>query len=50
MTENTSIFQEVQSRFNIKDIAESLGLRVKKVGGTYRADSIDNSGRGENAL
>lgn len=50
MTENTSIFKEVQARYSIKDVAERLGLRVKKVGGTYRADSIDNSGRGENAL
>lgn len=45
-----SIFQEVQERFNIVDVARDLGLRIKKVGGTYRADSIDNSGRGENAL
>ena len=46
----TSIFQEVQERFNIKEVAEGLGLHVKKVGSTYRADSIDSSGRGENAL
>ena len=45
-----NIFQEVQQRFSIKEVAESLGLHVKKVGSTYRADSIDNSGRGENAL
>lgn len=44
------IFQEVQARHNIVDVARDLGLRVKKVGGTYRADSIEQSGRGENAL
>ena len=50
MTQTREIFKEVQERFNIKEVAEGLGLHVKKVGSTYRADSIDNSGRGENAL
>lgn len=45
----TSIFQEIQERFNIIDVAKSLGLRVKRIGSSYRSDSIDGDG-GENAL
>lgn len=45
-----NVFQAVQQKFSILSVARDLGLSVKKVGGTYRADSIDNSGRGENAL
>lgn len=45
----TSIFQKIQDRFNIIDVAKSLGLRVKRIGSSYRSDSLDGDG-GENAL
>ena len=45
-----SIFKAVQENFNIVDVANELGIRVKKIGSTWRADSIENSGHGENAL
>ena len=45
----TSVFQEIQERFNIIDVAKSLGLRIKRIGSSYRSDSIDGDG-GENAL
>lgn len=45
----TNIFQEIQERFSIIDVAKSLGLRIKRVGSSYRSDSIDGDG-GENAL
>ena len=45
-----SIFNQIQDKFNIIDVARDLGLRIKKVGGSFRANSIDVSGRGENAL
>ena len=44
------IFSEVQEKFDILEVARDLGIRVKRIGSTYRADSIDNSGTGENAL
>ena len=44
-----SIFQEVQERYNILDVAKSLNIRLKKVGSSYRSDSLDGDG-GENAL
>ena len=50
MNNEVNIFKAVQEKFNIVNIARDLGLNVKKVGSSFRADSIDNSGRGENAL
>ena len=44
-----SIFQEIQERYNILDVAKSLNIRLKKVGSSYRSDSLDGDG-GENAL
>ena len=45
-----NIFQEVQNKFNIINVAKDLGLNVRRIGGSFRSNSIDNSGRGENAL
>ena len=45
---NINIFQEVRQRYRILDVAEDLGLHVKRVGGSYRADSL--AGGGEYAL
>ena len=48
MTEN--IFSTINDKYSIVDVAKDLGIRVKKIGGSFRANSIDISGRGENAL
>ena len=45
-----NVFEAVQEKFNIVEVARDLGLKVKRVGNSYRADSIDSSGRGGNAL
>ena len=50
MNTDINVFQAVQQKFSIINIAKDLGLSVKKIGASYRSDSIDNSGRGENAL
>ncbi len=47
---DTSIFSAINDKYNIVDVAKDLGIRVKRIGGTFRANSIDISGRGENAL
>lgn len=47
MDNKINIFQQVRERFNILDVAKDLGLRTKKIGGSYRADGLDG---GENAL
>ena len=47
-TEN--IFKTIQENFNIVQVAKDLGLLVRKIGSSFRSDSIDISGRGENAL
>ena len=45
-----NIFQAVQQKYSIVAVARDLGLTVKRVGSSYRSNSIDPSGRGENAL
>ena len=45
-----NVFQVVQEKFSITAVAKDLGLDVKRVGGSFRSNSIDNSGRGQNAL
>ena len=35
-----NIFAEVQDRYTVKEIAESLGIRLHKVGSDERANSI----------
>ena len=37
---NGNIFAEVQDRYTVKEIAESLGIRLHKVGSDERANSI----------
>lgn len=49
-SQSTNIFQEIQSKFSIVDVARDLGIIVKKVGSSYRANCIDGTGRGENSL
>ena len=50
MNNEVNIFQAVQEKYNIVAVAKNLGLIIKKVGGSYRSNSLDESGRGENAL
>lgn len=42
-----NIFQEIRERYNILDIAQSLGMRLEHIGSSYRADGISG---GEHAL
>ncbi|MBR6901026.1 MAG: toprim domain-containing protein [Synergistaceae bacterium] len=49
-SKNASIFSEVQDRYNIVGVAESLGLRLHKVGSSFRADSIAGTGDGKDAF
>ena len=35
-SENVNIFAEVQNRYTVKEIAEQLGIRFHKVGGSLR--------------
>ena len=49
-TQEKSIFEEVQERYSIIDVAEDLGINLHRVGRTYRAWSIANDGTGENAF
>ena len=46
----TNVFQAVQEKFSIVKVAQDLGLSIRRIGGSYRADSIDPAGGGENAL
>ena len=51
MQQDRSIFQEIQDKYRIVEVARDLGLSVKKKSdGSYRADSIAPEGGGENAL
>ena len=50
ISKNASIFKEVQDRYNIVDVAESLGIRLHKVGSSFRADSIAGTGDGKEAF
>ena len=45
-----NIFQEVQERYDILDVAANLGIDLRRVGSTYRAGSIALDGGGENAF
>ena len=44
-----NIFQAIQQKFSIIDVARDLGITVKKIGSSFRSNSIDGDG-GENAL
>ena len=44
--ENENIFQAVQERYTVKEVAEQLGIRFHKVGGSLRSDSIFGNGEG----
>ena len=48
--EMTSVFEEVQTRYEISNITEVLGITVKRVGRSLRSDSIDGSGEGKDAF
>ena len=48
--EEHNLFQEVQSKFSIIDVAQKLGIDVQRVGRTYRAYSIAPDGGGKNAF
>ena len=41
---NENIFQAVQEKYTVKEIAESLGIRLHRVGGSLRANSIFGDG------
>ena len=47
---NVNIFAEVQNRYTVKEIAEQLGIRFHKVGGSLRSDSIFGNGEGKDAF
>ncbi len=44
------IFKEVQERYNIKDVAEELGIRLHRVGRSWRANSPKGNGDGKDAF
>ena len=48
--QSRNIFQEIQSKFSVIDVARDLGFIVKRVGSSYRSTCIDGTGRGENSL
>ncbi|MBQ7217123.1 MAG: toprim domain-containing protein [Synergistaceae bacterium] len=50
MEQEKSIFQQVQERYDILDVAANLGIDLRRVGSTYRANSIAKDGGGENAF
>ncbi|MBR2209452.1 MAG: hypothetical protein IJ859_11650, partial [Synergistaceae bacterium] len=48
---NENIFAAVQEKYTVKEIAESLGIRLHRVGSDYRANSIFGDGsEGRNAF
>ena len=47
---NENIFTEIQEKYNVKEVAEQLGIMLHRVGGSYRANSIFGNGEGENAF
>ncbi len=48
--ENENIFAAVQERYTVREVAEQLGIRLHKVGGSLRSDSIFGSGEGHDAF
>ena len=42
MPQSENIFKSVQERYEIVEVAKELGIRLKKVGGSLRANSIVN--------
>ena len=50
MEQEKNIFQEVQERYDILDVAANLGIDLRRVGSTFRANSIAHDGGGENAF
>ena len=45
-----NVFQAIRQKFSIINIAQELGLHVKRIGSSYRSDSLAPDGGGENAL
>ena len=45
-----NIFTAAQEKYGIEEVAEQLGIRLHKVGGSLRANSIFGDGEGENAF
>ena len=50
MTEERNIFKEIQDRHEILKVAQDLGIRLRQVGNSYRADSIAGTGDGKDAF
>ena len=48
--QEANIFEAIQNKYSILDVAKDIGLTVTRVGNSYRSDCIDGSGRGHNAL
>ena len=48
--QEANIFQAVNEKYDIVEVARDLGIRIKKVASGYRANSIANNGEGENAF
>ena len=49
-TNQENIFQAIQQKYDIINVARDLGIFVKRVGSSFRSTCIDGSGRGENSL
>ena len=50
MQQEKTIFEEVQARYDILEVAAELGIDLRRVGSTYRASSIAKDGGGEIAF
>ena len=45
-----NIFEAVQEKYTVKEVAEQLGIRLHKVGASWRANSIQGNGDGKDAF
>ena len=45
-----NIFQAVQEQYNIVEVATSLGIKLRRIGSTYRANSLNGGGAGKDAF
>ena len=48
--QDENIFQAVQEKYNIIDVANDLGIRLHKVGNGFRGDSLAGNGQGRDAF
>ena len=48
--QDDNIFQAVQERYTIEEVTRGLGITLRQVGGSLRADSIVGTGEGKDAF